>query len=1502
MQPVATALFNVLEQGINSNPADPVRDLTWLFEFYEPDVLPGADGFDPADASECFAGIEITWLGQAYRRVVLGASDIQIKGGKDASSCTIRLSNADENRYAATWATQNQVEGMRLVIRLISRTASTTLATSTIRFVGRCDKPDGFDVIQGSIKASASISTIDYEWPPKTYQADDPEGRSPADPLYEGFPHVVLNGTFTHKRPEPDKSFNKWDMRRYVATLPWSSYDDTPLGEPIPLVLGRTQLRAWRGVFADTGRVTTCIDFACMGPIADILNFRMDNPPEYQQFFTQPENVTKHLGEAGGTGTQIADPLWPNHPLFSHTAYVGYNFRYIGTGAFSQIDAGHDTVMIVLGMVVPLPDGSGVFNTEGWTDNGAYLARFLITDERFLNLNPAFVEDSACFATGQDNDRPTVDDSNAEEILIPDVEINEAGSSFLRFRSTGLIDVRRARHFLGLGPDMPESLDVTDFVDFDINDPPTLLTDVRRLRKKFTTNVLLRKRVKGLDFFYGPVLTSFRGYLPWNWKGKLEIRSERPADFAHLRDAVAPTATTILIEDVTSWKASGGLWGKVLVGAGLTTSEARKASSAAYTTDANGITLVAAATGTVTATASGATLSGGSSSAQATGTITIGGTAQALAQVSATIQGIQVAHTLSADDTLATAAYMLAQHINANTQLRRFVSASASGAVVTVTSKWGVLTLSTALANSHTGPVANPTTAPAGVTASGSGASLSPGVWRIAYANRNARGSTYRTPHSSVTVAAGQQINIPALAFPVGVTSRDWFMSKAVGDSEMVLHTNDTTALGFAITAPPSSTAAFPPEYNTTGEEAMRVALSFASNNQTAAILAQAGLARGNVFEGSYKWPNAKDQPTYTEAVGNYIDAADDFVASKVIINDKALRERIGKTNPKDIDLTAVDSWPQARRLTYYDFSKFIDHHWFNTLGSNGVALLLEEGDVICSSDDSGGHVNVTTRVEEFNIRLDDFTVSITRARLYSSRMFLELVPKTQPLLPSVLQWVATRQTLFEMLDMPPVWEEHADTPGFYALFTYDEAVLGQWSGVNFWGNYGSGNVKIAETDFASTMGTATTALSAGSKSGLETGTTLRVVLKKGTLSSIDEEQAAANAKANLAVYGNEYIQFLDATLFDAATNTWDISTFYRGRFGTKAYAHSTDERFALMEGALFVPIDVSRLDKEYTYTAQTVDQDVSAGTTKLFTWTGGTIKKLAPSGEKRSDDSAGNSLVEFYHTKFGQGLHRGRTGFDPAPPKKFEFEATDSSFVPLNPPLVIPVTVGEEQRAVMESYSTGVDWTGKFSAVSINTVTLSGSALHRRVRALQQIREAGNYVEAALKASDADAYLFLLSPGKDWRTVAVADFDYAFVLSQGGLGATLKVYDHGDEIYSEDASAYYSTGQRVRLDLIGSRVVFSMWVDERLEELAASVIPPSYPLTVGGDLSLGSAGSASIRKLILTTNPDPKAILTAEQKAEFGIGSPVYANIYAIDERIGRGYALEATLEDSLA
>src|SRR5690349_24973886 len=138
------------------------RDLVVLYEVYASDYDISL-GFNPLDAIDRFAGqtYSYTYLAQtvSYRREIKanGDSGVSLSVNKTISkqlnSITVKVSNV--SRYMAAFVLQNKVQGMRLVVRGVSRSIADPITStkSLILFVGRCGRPDGFDRGEGTIVA-----------------------------------------------------------------------------------------------------------------------------------------------------------------------------------------------------------------------------------------------------------------------------------------------------------------------------------------------------------------------------------------------------------------------------------------------------------------------------------------------------------------------------------------------------------------------------------------------------------------------------------------------------------------------------------------------------------------------------------------------------------------------------------------------------------------------------------------------------------------------------------------------------------------------------------------------------------------------------------------------------------------------------------------------------------------------------------------------------------------------------------------------------------------------------------------------------------------------------------------------------------------------------------------------------------------------------------------------------------------------------------------------------
>lgn len=1296
------------------------RILIDCYEFYASDYTPGASGFDPNDAEETFAAETITHNGIAYRREVIGRGDISRNFGEKTNQCTLTFSNID--RYLATWAQTTQIEGKFCVIRAV---VPSVTDDSVVLFVGRCDKPSDIDKKEFTLSVRQDFGNINQELPPDKFIAEDPNGYLPGNLLYEGFRFIANGGTFswTTREVSPSLLGSLLGRRRTVQhSEQYSSLDLTPYGEVVPEVFGRCQMQGIPIMFQDDGYWLETLHVWCKGPISSIDNIQQRDKAFFGMF-----DILSHTGEIGGTGAASVrggatphlggnlteDFRFPGAGVFSKTAYSGISILQGATDGPIVISDPPVIVGLIRGRDVDLPDSAGVYNTSNWSDNPVHIARFILTNSRFVNINSAFMEDSVNWLTGLHCDEPLIDDSNDQLIAIPNAELTQAGDTFSRFRATGLITPRHFLYnYLGDVTILPETLD-GPYTGFSQTTLPTSFTVQRVLRKRYTCNVPITSSVRAVDFLYKTVFPSFKGFLRINKKGKYEIRSEKSSDATHLRAAIAVGATAALVLDVTPWKSGPELLqGRLLTGNTLTTSEVRTVSTADYSTSGNSIPLTSTGTGGMTATASGATLTGGSTTVQASGTVTIGGTPAVGATITATIDGIATVYTLVADDTVNTSAAMLAAYINADPKLNKYLKATwlaASPTIITIKCLHGALNLDSALLKAHTGPTVDPLVAP---TVAASAGALAAGTYLVAYSNVTAIGRTALTPTSSIVLTANQQIDVSGLpALPAGVTSRVFYISDQPNSIYLRYVATRTDAVNFSINALPLPEAALPPSYNTTAEELIRVAMSFATNSQDvfpawaastliplnevrlptvlnghkyeataittgitatteptfpttaggtvvdggvtwteigSTVLQQAGLTRANIKKDTYKWPLGGKQSSVNQIKGKFRDAKNDFALTPFTINDRDHQDTVKKFYPLEADFQAVDNWHQANRLGNWLLSKNREGDWFNSLETGPQGLVLEEGDIICSSDDSGGLINVVTRIEELRIK-PNHDVAVSLARKYSTLMFSDDVGQHTIPLPSVLRYTQTVDSIVEFIDNFPIRDEDGLTPGFYVAVSRDLADTGDWRGWALDADYGDGYVKISEGDIPAKIGEATTTLgTVTDPSVFDRVNSVTFTLKYGPpdpapvpFATVTEQELLANSRRNLFLIGNEYVQA--ATVVNNSNQSYTISTLLRGRFGTDGsqLTHGASERVVYLDGSeKFVTIDPVRLNGAFNYKAVTTNQNVADATAVPFTWTGGTSRTLAPVNLRGARNSNLDLLIEWTRrSRVGGGL-----------------------------------------------------------------------------------------------------------------------------------------------------------------------------------------------------------------------------------------------------------------------
>lgn len=205
-------------------------------------------------------------------------------------------------------------------------------------------------------------------------------------------------------------------------------------------------------------------------------------------------------------------------------------------------------------------------------------------------------------------------------------------------------------------------------------------------------------------------------------------------------------------------------------------------------------------------------------------------------------------------------------------------------------------------------------------------------------------------------------------------------------------------------------------EAHTIYTEITRVMMSFAGR-----ALTYADTTRANILDGTFEWPGGSRQSVVNQVKTKYREAVRDFGEQPLIINDYDHQEKTQKTETFEIDLQAVDNYNQAARLGNGNLNELRDCDRFFDWGSAGTALLLDEGDVVCVSDDSGPFRNQLVRIEDVGIS-NKLIASFT-ARKYSRLALSDLVALPAGVqIPSGLTnfQEAPPDTAFNEVDFPP--------------------------------------------------------------------------------------------------------------------------------------------------------------------------------------------------------------------------------------------------------------------------------------------------------------------------------------------------------------------------------------------------------------------------------------------------------------------------------------------------
>lgn len=992
MQVVSDALLAKLKSGNFVR-----KEYSMICEFYEGNASPP---FNPSDAN-CLlrlaktSGINV--CGVDYKRLIAkgGIGDIERFIGKEMAAVSLTLVNISREIY--DFERDVNFEGLLCVIRYISRDLTTDLDDTIVLFVGQCEKIDSFDRSSetATLTAVQILNATEIQIPRRTFTVEDALGRPQSDPEFEGFPFTPRSGSVSYEEKQRKSGFlGLFGAKKTVrVSQPWTSHQNNLRDTAVPVILGRTQVQMLVFASEDLGTQINGMAFIADGHekgITGILNWRSITDGFTLAAVAPKNGKVGHSGSVDTADYQTNDePTWIAAGVYSRTALM----RFVAGGTTLQNDDNApDIVCIAYGLLVLTPDGSGDFTVYDWTDNPVYLTRWLLNSEYYFNKSANWFDDEEIIEEASYCDHVLVDQVNTDTVSLPDSQNGIAGVDYNIYQSTANLN---PLHYSKVSGDLDpgditpyqKEVDYQYYTDYPINgdDPEGAGTPVlpaTQLRRRYTLNILLKEQTKAFDCLFDTIFPTFNGYLVQKANGKFSIRVAKPEDFSFIYASSSIAATEIRVKNINYWIDNLGL---LLIGANLANSEVRRVIDYRYDTS---VSITCTASGGIS---SSGTLSGGSDTVAPNSTLTV---SSASGAKTVTINGQAVVYTPQAGETTVTAAAFVAAAINSNNELNKYIKAiwTPGAATVLVESRIGYLELDSALENAHLLKISDPASPPS--LTETSGGALAAGTYLVCYSYVTLEGETLTSAVTSITIAADKKIATPTLTLPARVIAVNWYFSNEVNGVRRYLHSTKTSGASFYINELTKKTKKMEPVENSTAEEVHRIALSITDRGAL-----NTNLTSSNMIKGTLRFPLGSRTPSTNQIKMNFYDSAADYDIQPLVVNDEAHQEKVKKPNTKEVNGSGIDNYHQARRIANQMLAIWRDGDSFVSVGSDGEALLLEEGDVVCITDESGRYRNEPVRVEDLTISDGDgyakcsFTGRKYRRYFYDDQIPERLVP-----------------------------------------------------------------------------------------------------------------------------------------------------------------------------------------------------------------------------------------------------------------------------------------------------------------------------------------------------------------------------------------------------------------------------------------------------------------------------------------------------------------------------
>lgn len=700
-------ISNELKQLLESRSCEIVP----VVEIYDRTTVDIASIAAPGSAIARFSDMCFTWINDSgsydYEAKITDFPSIKTHLSDKQNECEVTISNTERGeKSGARFILNHALKGTWMVIRLIfpelpneswviwwgkslrpGRVDNKAVSLAATQEIGnyktqipfrgyspRCPLVPGKGDCMGNIPLSEH--TIAYQeayykygtmlCPDRTYETCLKLGNTQ---FFQGQRVVAVSGQFSYVVKDDPNTTQKKNKKKEIKTESWSSINQSDSNEIVALGFGRFQLAGHPFTWADNGTEVKSLQGFCEGPISDFDFIKCRNLT-----LTLSGEPIEHYGDYGNSGSQSPDTLFGGFSGFnSKLAYL----EVTTTGSQpEEVDEAPLVTAVIRGLKIPVPDVNDEYTLLASSDNPVHITRFLFTDEKYGRVPTYRIDDERNLLTSDVCDTLVEDRSQCESIVLPENEYSNYGIGYRRYRSTGVHTAYT---------DMYENGQFPNSIHPDFEEPwirwyrpyeqQPLLSRQNVIRRRYTCNGALQEKTSLLDFLQKRIMPTFRGWINYNRKGKIEIRTREPADNAYLRANTEVGSNLIPITNISKWRTNRD--GYVVIGVGKENAEVGVVERVLYSPGCNNLPISVETTGSLSAHVS--PIANGSITSQGIGYVDITGSVTSNSSIKLKFNNspddFYISYSTDGIEDLQTVARMVTAHLNANPDFANYLTA-----------------------------------------------------------------------------------------------------------------------------------------------------------------------------------------------------------------------------------------------------------------------------------------------------------------------------------------------------------------------------------------------------------------------------------------------------------------------------------------------------------------------------------------------------------------------------------------------------------------------------------------------------------------------------------------------------------------------------------------------------------------------------------------------------------------------------------------------------------